>query len=252
MKRLLSLMVLITVTAPAIAAEWDATVHWAGKVALGTPVSGVVQRVETEAGDVVKKGQALLTLEETPFVANVQQAEAAALRARLTRDEAKRDLAQAEELYARTVLSTVELENAKLKFGRTDADVKQAEAELARARYELRQSTLRAPFDALVLERAAEPGQSVAANLEPPVLFVLVRRGEYLATARVPIDVAANIKPGQAATVVVNGQRFAGKLKAAGLEAVKDVRETVYEVTVIFKAGDTLLRAGQPAKIVLP
>lgn len=237
---------------PAWAVTYDGTVQWSRKVSLGPPVSGIVSRVNITAGAVVKKDEVLLALDPVPFQANVAQAQAALKRAKISRDEANRDLKQADELYARTVLSTTELENARMKQGRADAAVMEAQAALTRAEYELRVSQVRAPYEATVLSIQAQPGQAVVAGLEPPSLVTVSARGEYVVAAAVPAAAVVKLQSGQKAAVHVGEKRFEGKIKTIGIEPVQNVRKTSYEVQVVFNAGDTQLRAGLPARVELP
>lgn len=237
----------------AMAADWDATVQWSRRVELGPPVSGVVMRVNAEVGQRVNKNDLLLALEETPFRAALQAAQAELTRRELELKEAQRDAQQAKELYDRTVLSTVELENAQWKLTRAEAARQRARAELEQARYRLRVSSLRAPFDAYVLSRQVEAGQSIVAELNAPALLVLVAAGEYLAKAVVPVERATGLKSGQSLTVRVDNERFGGKVKSVGLEPVQSAsgKDGGYELHVVFESNK-LLRAGQPAKLEFP
>jgi RND family efflux transporter MFP subunit len=239
----------ILLTAAAAAADVEAQVQWSRRTELATPVSGVVASVPVNAGERVSKGQLLLALDDAPFRAAVQEAEALLSQRKISRDEAARDAKQAQELYEHTVLSTVELENAKMKFARTEAGVKDANAALDRARYRLRVSALRAPFDAVVLSRHAEPGQSVAAELKPPVLLVIAAAGEYLAQARVSAERVTGLKLGQELSVVVAGKSYAARLKAIVDDPAGGKEPYVLEA--LFSAQEPL-HAGQSARIKLP
>ena len=235
---------------PAMAASIDAQLDWSRRTELAVPVSGVVASVAVDAGEHVVKGQPLLALDDAPFVAAAHEAEAQLARRRIERDEAARDARQAEELYARTVLSTVELENARMKLARAAAGVKEAQAGLERARYRLRVSALRAPFDAVVLSRHMEPGQSIAAELKPPVLLVIAAAGEMLARGRIDSERAATLKPGQALTVSVGGRKYPARLKALAYEPTDNGKEP-YLLEAALTTTDAL-RAGQTARIELP
>lgn len=270
-----------TLPLPALAAEWPATVHWARRAALAPTVSGTIAQVEADVGDIVKKDQVLLALDEVPFKSRLLQAQANMTEARIARDEAKRDLAQADELYRRTVLSTVELDNAKNKLARAEAAQQQAQAQLMQAQYEQDKSRLRAPFAGWIVARKAEVGQAVAASLEPPVLLVVAARGQYRAQAWVSAAQATNLQSGQDASVAVAGKRYPGKIQSVGFESIKDSKfrdalsatdadgnakttkdrkeptgkestDAKVEVSVLFQTGDTMLRPGQAASVILP
>ncbi len=209
----------------------DGTVQWARRVELGLGASGAIKTVAVEAGARVAKGQVLVALDDTPFKAELDQA-------RADRDEVARDYKQAKQLFDAKVLSTVELENAKLKSVR-------AQAKYAQAQYQFDQSRIVAPFDAWVLEVRAQVGQNVVNALEARPLVVLAAAGEYLVRTRVAGPVLERLAPGAAATVTVAGKSYAGKVRALALEPGKGDE---HEVTVAFNTAERL-RPGQSAKV---
>ncbi len=240
------LVVLGLMNAAALAGEADAVVQWAGRVELSLPVSGVIEQVNVNAGERVAKDQVLLALDATPFTNALRAAEARATRAKIARDEAARDSKQAKELFDRTVLSTVDLENARMKHSRAEAVYQEARAALDQAAYQLKVSAVRAPYDAWVLSRQAQPGQTVSADIKPPTLLVLVSAVEYLAVLRLSPERLGNLKVGQAVEVTVADKKYPGQIRSIGLEPGKD-----HALEVAFSADDAL-RAGQAARVNLP
>lgn len=234
MKRSLVFMLWIA-AGPALAA--DATVQWARRIELGLGVSGVVKTVSAEAGARVPKGQVLVALDETPF-------KAAFDKARTERDEAARDYKQARELYDRTVLAKVELENAQNKSVR-------AQARFEEAKYQLERSRIAAPFDAWVLEMRVQAGQSVVNALESRPLVVVAAAGEYLARLRVPSATVDRLKLGQSVNVSVGGKSYAGKIQSLGLEPAGGKSDGQHDVAVLFQAPE-MLRPGRAAVVELP
>ena len=95
------------------AADVTALLQWSQRVELSSPVSGVVQAVQVDVGDQVKKGQTLLSLDSASYQAIVAENRAAMSRYSEEMAEAKRDLERTNELYERTVIATVELDQAK-------------------------------------------------------------------------------------------------------------------------------------------
>lgn len=249
--RTLIAFLLIAASLPVTAAEFPATIQWARKTALATPMSGVIATVHAEVGAVVKKDALLLALDPQPFAADVKRAQAQVTHARVAFSEAKRDREQADELFQRTVLSTVERDNAHNRMARAEAALAQAQAELTQTQFRLRHSELRAPFDGWVAARNAEPGQTVAATLEPPILLVVVSRGEYLAVAQVPAAELGKFKLGQAATVQAGGKSYRATLKSIGFEPIKN-SDRLYELAYVFSTEDPVLRPGQPATVTAP
>ena len=133
-----------------------ATLQWSQRVELSPRVSGIVREVGVNAGDRVRKGRSLLTLDTAPYQAQVAESRAAVAHFTEEMAEAQRDLIRTQELYDRTVISTSELDQAKLRQARAKAQLDGAQARLARERQDLADSALRAPFDAIVVARLAE------------------------------------------------------------------------------------------------
>ncbi|GBE11818.1 p-hydroxybenzoic acid efflux pump subunit AaeA [bacterium BMS3Bbin14] len=239
---------------PAMATGFAAAIHWARRVELSTPVSGVIKTVTVVPGALVKKGQVMLTLEPTPFKAALQRARAEEVRAAVARDEAKRDDDQAKQLYANTVLSTVELQNADNKYKRAQAGWSIADADVAQAEYRLTYSVIRAPFEGWVLQRNAEPGQTVSSRLAPPPLLIFVAAGRYVARVRVPGPQLDRVSVGQQVKVKIGGVGYSGTVESIGLEPVPAAadKESAYAVDVVFNVSKPLLRAGQRAEVDLP
>lgn len=149
------------------------SVFAADSVRLTTPVSGVVKAVFVEPGQHVKKGDKLLALDDVRYQAKLMEAEAGVMRAKQEADDADKDLKRAEDLYARGVSSTTELDAVKLRHVRAGASLKEAQARQIIAQKNLDDTVLKAPFDGVVKSREAEPGMFVPAELNPPVLLIL-------------------------------------------------------------------------------
>lgn len=246
------LMLVLALNAPAaLATDVAAILQWSQRVEMALPVSGVVQSVSVSVGDSVKKGQPLLKLDATAFDARVAESRAAAGRLKADLAEARRDLERVQELYDRTVIATSELDQAKLRHARAKGLYEEALARLKQEGKNLEDTIMRAPFDAYVVAREAEPGQVVASGLKPQPLLVLAKAGEMLARFKLYDTQIAQLKPNQAVTVEANGQSYQGKISVIGLEPLPGKDEAVYPVDVVFYPK-TLMRAGTPVKVRLP
>ncbi len=255
MKRLLLSLIILNpaLYLPAIADGFDATIEWSRKVQLGVPVSGVIRRVDVDVGDRVTRGQLLVVLDDTPFQAAVDEAQAIVMRRQSERAEALRDYNQEKELYERTVASALELENRQMTYERAEAAYKAATARLARAQYDLRHTRLQAPFDGWVLARRTEPGQIIVTNLEAPTLLILAADAEYVARSDLTNQELQGLKVGGDARVTIAGRKYQGQIQSIGLEPVaQNAAVKRYSVTVLFRTPGTLLRAGQAARVEFP
>lgn len=246
------MLITATLFAPALwAADVPATLQWSQRVELSTPVSGVIQTVNVEVGDLVRKGQTLLTLDSTALQARLAENQSEITRLNAEAAETKRDLDRVQELHERTVVSTTELDQARLRQIRGQSLLAEARARLRQNQKTLDDANLRAPFDAVVVLRQAEPGMSVAAGLQPQILLTLARSGEMIARMYLPAPQLDKLKTGQTVSVTVSGTAYSGKVKTLGMEPVKVKDESAYPVDVIFQNRE-ILRAGAPAAVKLP
>lgn len=233
------------------AADIAATLQWSQRVELSPRVSGIVREVGVNVGDRVKKGQPLLALDAALYQARVAESRAAVARFTEETAEAKRDRERIQELYDRTVISTSELDQGKLRYARAVAQRDGARAQFRAEQKNLADSVLRAPFDAVVVARLVEPGQNVAVGLQPQTLLVLAKAGEMTARFKMSADQIGGLKVGQAVTVKVGKQDYPATLRTLGLEAIKDKDGAAYEADAVFAVKD-LLRAGTMAAVTLP
>lgn len=232
------------------AAQYEATLHWSKRVELAMPVSGVVQNVYADVGQKLPKGGKLLRLDQSVFKARVVQARSDLASEQAQYKEAEREMNRSQQLYERTVLSDHELQVAKNNKIKAQARRDQAKAMLVRARQQLKYSTLRAPFNALVLSRKAQVGQVIAAKLKPQTLFTIADADSMMARFYVGESLLSGIKLGQAAKVLLHGGEVDGVVKAIGFEPAKTAgSNTKYPVDVEFPVGDRVLRDGEHVKV---
>ena len=203
-------------------AAWDGTVQWSKRVALGTPVSGVVKSVLVTVGQRVKRGQVMMELDDTPFVAAVERVKAEVASLKQARLEALRELNRAKELFERESLSTVARDQARLRYVQADAAHKKAEADAVTARYRFEHSRIKAPFNGVVVERRVEVGQNVISELQSDALIVFASTDSYVAQVFVSADEVVNITLDSAANVEVDGRDYHGRVRAVGVEPVSN------------------------------
>lgn len=233
----------------AYAAEYEGRLEWSRQVPLGTLASGVVEQVTVQAGDRVRRGQLLARLDQRALVADARRAEAQVAYLRSAFDESARELERTRELYERTLLADHDLQLAQIAHAKAEAGLRAAEAELAQAQLLLDYSAVRAPFDGVVLSREAEPGQVVVTRLASVTLLTVAATGEMVARIEVPAAKRSAVKAGQKATVRVDGQSFAGRVRPA----VPAAGESPAVVDVGFEVpADVSLDAGRRARVLLP
>lgn len=157
------------------------------QVDVGTEVSGTIDRVEVDFNDRIRKGQVLARLDPQQFQARQRQSKAAltlaqagVLEAQATVTETAGKLQRVRNMMAKRLSSQEELDTVAAAAGRAEAAlavaharVEQAQAQLDSDNRTLVKTEIRSPIDGTVLKRQVEPGQTVAASLQTPVLFTL-------------------------------------------------------------------------------
>jgi HlyD family secretion protein len=238
------------------------TLQPTNQVDVGSELSGIVRTVLVDFNDAVKVGQALARLDTTKLEAQVLQSEALlrAAEARVRESEAnenemRRKLARANELFDQKYVSEEALVTAQAAADRAVATLASArsQAEQARASLEvdrtnLAKAVIRSPINGTVLARKVEPGQTVAATLQAPVLFTLA---EDLAKMELHVDVdeadVGQVRVGQGATFTVDaypGRDFPSKVTEVR-NAAKTVSGVVtYETVLTADNADLALRPG--------
>jgi multidrug efflux system membrane fusion protein len=249
---MLALAVLGTASV-ASAVEVSGTVLWSQRVELGTPVSGVVARVNVAPGARVDKGTVLVALDDRRFKAELARARAEAERLEQVHAEAQRENERAQELYDRTLLSDHELEVTKIALATAAADYQAARSAVTQAELDLEYSAVRAPFKARVLDVHAGVGQAVAAELTTVPLVTVAEAGRRIVRAIVDQERLASLSEGQTLSVRVGGKAYQGTIRRVGLEPAANAPNLSYPVDILIDVPeDAGLRAGQPAFVQLP
>lgn len=242
------------------------------QVDVGSELSGIVAGVLVDENDAVKKGQVLARLDTTKLENQVTRARAALRSAeagvqqatatvRETQAELDR-LRKVHELSGGKVPSTNDLESAEAVVARAQAGelsaraaVEEARAALGSAETDLAKASIRSPINGVVLTRTVEPGQTVAASLQAPVLFTLA---EDLARMELKVDVdeadVGKVAAGQNATFSVDA--WPDRDYPAQVTRVSWGAQTVsgvvsYKATLIVDNKDLSLRPGMTATATL-
>jgi len=140
------------------------------EVSLAAEVSGRVQEVLVDIGDRVAAGDVVLRIDTAPYEDALAEREANLLRAQARMEESKAALARVDSLRSRGAISEREYEAALAQERAGEADVRGSEAAVARARRQLSDCALAAPFPGTIIDRHVDPGALVGP--ERPVFIV--------------------------------------------------------------------------------
>jgi len=142
-------------------------------VQVGTQVSGQIAEIFVDFNDRVRAGQLIARIDPALLKQEVFGAEASLERSEADFHQQKREFERFQELYQNRVVSEVEYNAAQYSLATATANLKSAQVNLDRARQDLGYSEIRAPIDGVVIERNVDIGQTVAASLSAPQLFLI-------------------------------------------------------------------------------
>ncbi|MBN2232720.1 MAG: efflux RND transporter periplasmic adaptor subunit [Deltaproteobacteria bacterium] len=261
-------------TAAAVRGDLTVTVTATGnleptnQVEVGSEVSGTIETVMVDYNDAVTAGQVLARLDTTKLEAQANQsraavasARAALLQAEATLAETAAELARLErvrELSDGRLPSRHELDAARAAERRAEADVARARAGIAEAEARLgvdetnlEKATIYSPVDGVVLVRSVDPGQTVAASLQAPVLFTLA---EDLRRMELQVDVdeadVGQVREGQGATFTVDAwpeRTFPARIVQVRYGSQSSEGVVTYPTVLDVENTDLTLRPGMTA-----
>jgi len=238
------------------------------QVDVGTEVSGTIETVEVDYNGEVKVGQVLARLDPSKLQAQVLQSKAAlesagarVLAAQATVNEMRNELARLKrvrELSDNKVPSQHDMDAAQAALQRAEADEANATAQVSEAgatleanETDLAKAVILSPINGIVLARSVEPGQTVAASLQAPVLFTLA---EDLTQMELHVDVdeadVGRVKDGQEATFTVDAYpdlSFPARITQVRFGSQTVAGVVTYETILNVDNSDLLLRPGMTA-----
>ncbi len=238
------------------------------QVEVGVEVSGTIKTVEADYNDQVKAGQVLSRLDTSKLHAQVLQARATlasghakVLKAQASVKQARSKLSQllrARKLSGGRVPSQAEMDAAEAALQSAQADEADAEANVSEEKAaltvretDLSKAVIRSPINGIVLARHVEPGQTVAASLQTPVLFTIA---EDLRKMELHVDVdeadVGQVKRGQKATFAVDAypnRSFSAKVTEVRFSPKTVEGVVTYETLLAVDNSDLSLRPGMTA-----
>jgi HlyD family secretion protein len=224
-------------------------------VTVGTQVSGIVSKLYVDYNSVVKKGQVIAELDKTNLISELNTA-----RANLSSAESSVTYEQAnynryKTLYDKGLVSADEYENALLSYKKAKEQVNTSRESVRKAQTNLGYATITSPIDGVVLSKAVEEGQTVAASFNTPELFTIA---QDLTDMRViaNIDEAdiGGVKEGQRVTFTVDAypdDRFEGSVTQVRQQATTESNVVTYEVVISARNNDLKLKPGLTANVTI-
>ncbi|HEY0661103.1 MAG TPA: efflux RND transporter periplasmic adaptor subunit [Lysobacter sp.] len=234
-------------------------------VDVGSQISGQVTDVLADFNDRVERGQVIARIDPSTYQAQIAQGSAAVASARANLATAQATLRNAEADYERKAqLATRQLvarseadlaratrDQARAQVNAAQAQINQQIASTQTSRLNLERTVIRSPVDGVVLTRTVEPGQTVAASLQAPVLFQIAEDLSQMEIV-LAIDEAdiGQVKAGQGVGFTVDAfpeRQFRGKVQQLRLSATNTNNVITYPVVVAVDNADQALLPGMTA-----
>jgi HlyD family secretion protein len=250
-------------------------------VQVGSQVSGNIQWLGADFNSIVKKGQVIARLDPSLFDAQLNQVQANLAQARANLTKARSDLERtrvqltdaqqkydrAKQLASQQLLATSELDSAKIAVDsaaasvasqqatvvQVQAAVTQSEASVNQSQVNRQHTVILAPIDGIVTQRNVDVGQTVAASMQAPTLFVIAADlTEMQVNANIDEADVGRIRPGQAVSFRVDAypsDNFVGTVTQIRLQPVVVQNVTTYGTVITVPNRQLKLKPGMTANV---
>lgn len=224
-------------------------------VAVGTQVSGTIQKVFVDFNSVVKKGQLLAQIDQSLFLAQVEQITANLQLAKSNLSYQSSNYNRQSELYKAGGISRADFEAAKNQYEVARDNVNSVTAQLKSAQRNLSFTDILSPINGTVLSRKVSEGQTVAASLNTPTLFSIAKDLTKM-QVQASVDEAdvGNVKVGESATFTVDAfpdDVFKGTVIEVRLQPTISSNVVTYTTIINASNDDLKLKPGMTANIII-
>lgn len=220
-------------------------------VLVGTQVSGTIKKLYVDYNSQVKKGQLLAQIDPVLLEAQVEQAKANLLKLQANTLDAQRTRDRNKQLFERNLISRSDYETADANYDSFAAQVAAAKASLRSAQANLQYTRILSPVDGVVISRAVDVGQTVAASFQTPTLFTIAQD-----LTKMQVDTNINeadigrVKEGQEAIFTVDAypnETFKGKVFQVRNAPITVQNVVTYTVVIQVDNKDLKLKPGMTA-----
>jgi HlyD family secretion protein len=249
--------------------EATGTLEAVTTVQVGTQVSGTIESLHADFNSRVQRGQVIARLDPALLQAQVDQAQATvarlqadAERTRVTLDDALVKLRRARELFDKQLIPALDVENAEATVRQAEASLKASQAQVTQAQGSLNQSRVNlnhtiitAPVDGIVISRSVDVGQTVAASMSAPTLFVIAKDlAEMQVNASIDESDIGRIEAGQAVTFHVDAyprETFTGTVSQVRLQPTVAQNVVSYVTVIAVPNRELKLKPGMTANVTI-
>lgn len=231
------------------------TIEAITSVVVGTQVSGIVEKLYVDFNSQVKKGQVLAELDKTALRSGVQQSLATLDNAKAEMEYQASNYERSKALYEKNLIAQADHDQARYNHEKSKATLKNSQAQYDKALVQLGYATIYSPIDGVVMNRAVDEGQTVAASFNTPEIFTIA---QDLTQMQVEADIDESdigmIRQGQRVEFDVDAfpdEKFAGTVEQIRLSPVTTSNVVTYTVIINAPNPDKKLLPGMTANIVI-
>ncbi|MBQ6432946.1 MAG: efflux RND transporter periplasmic adaptor subunit [Bacteroidaceae bacterium] len=231
------------------------TIEPVTSVEVGTQVSGIVSKIYVDYNSEVKAGQVIAELDKTNLTSTLasQRANLTSVQSALAYQKANYE--RQKSLYDKGLISANDFEQARLSYVQAQQQVTTARQSVKRAETDLGYATITSPINGVVLSKAVEEGQTVAASFSTPTLFTIA---QDLTDMRVIADIdeadIGEVKEGQRVSFAVDAfpnDTFEGRVTQVRQQATTESNVVTYEVVISAPNADLKLKPGLTANVTI-
>ena len=231
------------------------TIEPVTKVEVGTQVSGIIDKLYADYNSIVTKGQLIAEMDKVTLQSELTSQQATYDGAKAEHEYQEKNYLRNKALHEKQLISDTEFEESTYNYAKAKSAYESSEANLAKAKRNLAYATITSPIDGVVISRAVEEGQTVAAGFETPTLFTIAAD---LTQMQVIADVdeadIGGVKEGQRVAFTVDAypnDTFEGTVTQVRLEATEESNVVTYEVVISAHNPDLKLKPGLTANITI-
>ena len=225
------------------------------EVEVGTQVSGIVSKLYVDYNSVVKKGQVIAELDKTNLESELNNAKAILTSAKNKLEYETANYKRYKILYDKGLVSTNDYQSALLTYQQAKESYNSQRESVNKAQTNLGYATITSPINGIVLSKAVEEGQTVAASFSTPTIFTIAKD---LTDMRVIADVdeadIGEVEVGQNVSFTVDAYPndiFSGKVTQVRQEAQTSNNVVTYEVVISAPNKDLKLKPGLTASVTI-
>ena len=238
-------------------------------VTVGSPVSGNIKALYADFNSIVKKGQVVAELDPSLMQTQLEQSKANLTRSETDRDkskvsldDAKNKLARTRSLFDRKIATQQDLETAEVTVRSAEASLKSSEAAIIQSKASLDQQQVNvdhciiyAPIDGIVTQRSVDVGQTVAASMNAPTIFIIAADLTAMQVlAKIDESDIGRIRPNQPVTFRVDAfpnENFTGHVSQLRLNPVVSQNVVTYDTVISVPNNALRLRPGMTANVTI-